>query len=200
MKIIITRYLIDKMPFNYKLFRKERSSGFTLLELLVVIAIIGLFSSIVMVSLGSVRKDGRNTYRNQTIAEYAKALYLYYDTNGEYPIYTPTGGTLKCLAKTSCYFLGFTVPPNDTLNTALSPYIEIGEPFPTIDRGSNGKAQGPAYACIFANGECTGEAGSLYWFLEGGFLGVGNPNCSNNGRKTDLGNVIMCALDMGKAF
>lgn len=59
--------------------------GFTLIELLVVIAIIGILSSIVLASLNSARKKGRDARRVADIKQLQLALELYYDANGAYP-------------------------------------------------------------------------------------------------------------------
>lgn len=59
--------------------------GFTLIELLVVIAIIGILSSIVLASLNSARKKGRDARRVSDIKQLQLALELYYDSNGSYP-------------------------------------------------------------------------------------------------------------------
>lgn len=61
------------------------SKGFTLIELLVVIAIIGILSSIVLASLNSARKKGRDARRLADIKQLQLALELYYDANGAYP-------------------------------------------------------------------------------------------------------------------
>ena len=59
--------------------------GFTLIELLVVIAIIGMLASIVLASLDSARKKGRDARRVADIRQIQLALELYYDGNGGYP-------------------------------------------------------------------------------------------------------------------
>ena len=182
------------MPFNCKLFRKERSSGFTLLELLVVIAIIGLFSSIVMVSLGSVRRDSRNTYRNQSMEEYIKAANLYYATYGEYPPTSTSSEPLYCLAKDTpnCYFFGGNKPTDNTLNNAFSEYIKVSGPFPLIDNASFASIpiEGPFYQCSFVNGLCMGVF--FLWYLDG------DKNCGNGaqGVYSEFFNVTTCPLTL----
>jgi prepilin-type N-terminal cleavage/methylation domain-containing protein len=63
----------------------SRRSGFTLIEMLVVVAIIGLLSSIILVGLGDVRKDARDTRRVADIRQLQNALEIYYSTNQAYP-------------------------------------------------------------------------------------------------------------------
>ena len=65
-----------------------RRRGFTLIELLVVIAIIGILAAIVLASLDSARKKGRDADRISEINQLQKALALYYDANGQ--TYPPT--------------------------------------------------------------------------------------------------------------
>ncbi len=72
---------------------KTLKRGFTLIELLVVIAIIGLLSSIVMVSLSSVRVKARDTKRVSDIRSLQLALEMYYDTNRAYLSGTGNAGT-----------------------------------------------------------------------------------------------------------
>jgi prepilin-type N-terminal cleavage/methylation domain-containing protein len=66
-------------------FASGRSKGFTLIELLVVIAIIGILSSVVLASLNSARKKGRDSRRIADVQQIMVALELAYDDLGEYP-------------------------------------------------------------------------------------------------------------------
>lgn len=63
----------------------KSSRGFTLIELLVVIAIIGILSSVVLASLNTARKKGRDARRVADVKQLQLALELYYDANGAYP-------------------------------------------------------------------------------------------------------------------
>lgn len=65
--------------------KKGYKRGFTLIELLVVIAIIGILASIVLASLDSARKKGRDARRIADVKETQLALELYYDANGVFP-------------------------------------------------------------------------------------------------------------------
>lgn len=67
--------------------------GFTLIELLVVIAIIGLLSSVVFASLNSARGKARDAKRLADIREIEKALELYYNDVGSYPVVGGWQGT-----------------------------------------------------------------------------------------------------------
>jgi len=74
------------MMKNYKHgLASSRSRGFTLIELLVVIAIIGILASIVLASLDSARKKGRDARRIADVKQIQLALELYYDTNNAFP-------------------------------------------------------------------------------------------------------------------
>lgn len=64
---------------------KSYKRGFTLIELLVVIAIIGILASIVLASLDSARKKGRDARRIADIKQIQLALELYYDANNAFP-------------------------------------------------------------------------------------------------------------------
>ena len=64
---------------------KKNGAGFTLIELLVVVAIIGMLSSIVLVSIGPVQKDARDSRAKADLQQIATALGLYYLANDRYP-------------------------------------------------------------------------------------------------------------------
>ena len=64
----------------------RRRDGFTLIALLVVIAIIGILSSVVLASLNSARKKGRDARRVAGIKQMQLALELYFDANRQYPL------------------------------------------------------------------------------------------------------------------
>lgn len=60
--------------------------GFTLIELMVTIAIVGLLATFAVVQLGTSREKARDSKRKQDIVQIQKALELYYNENGTYPI------------------------------------------------------------------------------------------------------------------
>ena len=68
------------------MFKKNSKKGFTLIELLVVIAIIGILSSVVLASLNSARRKGRDARRVADIQQMQLALELYFDANRQYPL------------------------------------------------------------------------------------------------------------------
>lgn len=62
--------------------------GFTIIELLVVISIIGMLSSVVLVSVNTVRARARDSFRISTLRQIQNAIEIYaVGHNGEYPGY-----------------------------------------------------------------------------------------------------------------
>jgi prepilin-type N-terminal cleavage/methylation domain-containing protein len=61
-----------------------KSKGFTLIELLVVIAIIGILSSVVLVSLNTVRNKGADTAIKANLSNIRPQAEVIYDTDGDY--------------------------------------------------------------------------------------------------------------------
>lgn len=104
------------MQRNYK-------RGFTLIELLVVIAIIGILASIVLASLDSARKKGRDARRLADIKQIQLALELYYDANGSYPV-AITGTTLTGPG----YISNLPVDPSNLANYRYTPWAASGTP------------------------------------------------------------------------
>ena len=120
---------------------RKTSLGFTLIELLVVIAIIGILSSVVLTSLNSARKKGRDVRRMADIAEFQKALELYYDSNNSYPNTGQSADHVNCENR------------SPTLDTYLGPFM------PTIPHdplGPPSSLWGSRY-CYFYNVKNNGQ-------------------------------------------
>ena len=95
--------------------------GFTLIELLVVIAIIGILSSVVLASLNSARKKGRDARRIADIKQLQLALELYYDANGSYPAVISTATVV-----TPGYISVVPTDPSNNVEYAYMPYAATG--------------------------------------------------------------------------
>jgi prepilin-type N-terminal cleavage/methylation domain-containing protein len=91
--------------------------GFTLIELLVVIAIIGILSSVVLASLNSARKKGRDARRISDIKQIQLALELAYDADGSYPAVLSTTTIV-----TPGYIAALPTDPSDQGAYAYTPY------------------------------------------------------------------------------
>lgn len=69
-------------------FKNKNILGFTLVELLVVISIIGILTMIGMVSYSGVQKKARDTQRKSDLDSLSKALIMYYNDHGSFPLST----------------------------------------------------------------------------------------------------------------
>ena len=154
----------------------KESKGFTLIELLVVIAIIGILASIVLASLNSARKKGRDARRVSDVKQLQTALELYYDANNSS---YPTQGTLTTSTSTTATALAglttggyISVIPTDPSNNSTGEYV-----YKYIS--TDGDASSVA-ACSDA-GECLGYIivahtetnGVTYGAIDVGTTGVG---------------------------
>jgi len=63
-----------------------KKSGFTLIELLVVIAILGILATVGLGSFQSSQMKGRDAQRKSDLSQIQKALEMYYNDNGKYPL------------------------------------------------------------------------------------------------------------------
>ncbi|OGZ96200.1 MAG: hypothetical protein A3J10_02295 [Candidatus Sungbacteria bacterium RIFCSPLOWO2_02_FULL_54_10] len=110
---------------------QKRQQGFTLIELLVVISIISLLSSVVLTSVNSARAKARDARRIADFKEIQKALELYYDTNGQYPVGSQGYGAWSSHAPS--------YGNNDNYITGLVPtYIPSLPRDPRFDEGGSG--------------------------------------------------------------
>lgn len=81
----------------------NKPTGFTLIELLVVISIIGMLTALIVVNFNNARERARDVQRKSDLNHIKKALRMYYNDYGEYPV-TGTGNTI-----TGCGTAGGTV-------------------------------------------------------------------------------------------
>jgi prepilin-type N-terminal cleavage/methylation domain-containing protein len=121
---------------------KSYKRGFTLIELLVVIAIIGILASIVLASLDSARKKGRDARRIADIKQIQLALELYYDANSAYPpvlstttLVTPGYISVVPSDPTNGHSYAYT-PYGTTGNTALCSSYHLGASLETAGNTS----------------------------------------------------------------
>jgi len=117
-------------------------TGFTLVELLVVISIISLLSSIVFSSVNSARVKARDAKTVADISQLVLALNFAADTSGG--VFPSSGGTWRCLGQTpagQCWFQGGGPYTGlDSLNNALTPYINPIPRDPNPEAGCHGQA------------------------------------------------------------
>lgn len=143
----------------------EDKKGFTLIELLVVIAIIGLLSTLAVVALNQARAKSRDAKRLADGQAIAKAIELYYDENGTYPLPNQNhpNGFLHGLADSAqsntwdadCAIEPTPGFPGETLGCLLKDYVQV-----PLDPTNNG-----IYSFRY-DGENTGEAYELFVTLE----------------------------------
>jgi prepilin-type N-terminal cleavage/methylation domain-containing protein len=62
----------------------KKQRGFTLVELLVVIAIIGILTSVVLVSVSTANKRGKDTAVQANLSEVRAQAQMYYNDNSSY--------------------------------------------------------------------------------------------------------------------
>ena len=123
----------------------KNKKGFTLIELLVVIAIIGILSSVVLASLNSARKKGRDARRIADIKQLQLALELYYDANGAYP--AAISGTLL-------------TAPGYIAAVPKDPTTQIVYPYDYLSTGSSycvgANLETAGHSALQSDADCTG--------------------------------------------
>lgn len=154
--------------------KPPQRAGFTLIELLVVISIISLLTAIIITSLQTSRDKGIDARKIQLVAEYRKALELYYSQYDAYPNFVAS--QKKCLGTNNpdgnC-FAGILLQ-SATLNDNIDDYIS-GAPASTDSvpltgtlNGNDGDYRGLGYECITeqdgSNPPCVEYA--LFWMMK----------------------------------
>lgn len=111
----------------------NRQAGFTIVELLIVIVVIGVLAAITVVAYNGVQQRTRNTQTQLAMNAYAKAILLYSQDKGSYPLpafFTCLGdeytSTTKCDASAD-------LSQTATLFNLIKPYLNNGaQPRPSL--------------------------------------------------------------------
>lgn len=72
---------------------KKTTKGFSLIELLMVISIMGMLAAMITANLSRSTKLSRDARRKNDLSEIRKALRLYFEDNGRYPLNTDDDGS-----------------------------------------------------------------------------------------------------------
>jgi len=87
---------------------KKSKQAFTLLELLIVIAVIGILVAVILPNLMGMRERARDTVKKNDLSQLKKALRLYFDDHGVYPLENLSTDTICCSLPTDpCTACGF---------------------------------------------------------------------------------------------
>jgi len=167
---------------------RKNKSGFTLIELLVVIVIMGILVGITLFVYRGAQGRARDAQRQTDIANIQKALELYYDDNGSYPIPSGTssavGNTWYSSGDNS--WMNFAIAmlnatnklPNDPTNTSNGSPLTANNYVYGYTTGSYcGKTSGQWYILVYrlegakekkATGDCsTNQIGDGYYNTNG---------------------------------
>lgn len=74
----------------------KKFSGFTLIELLIVVAILGVMAIAGLASYTGSITRGRDSQRKSDLAQVSRALELYYNDHGKYPVDNGAGVLKGC--------------------------------------------------------------------------------------------------------
>lgn len=141
--------------------KDNKQKGFTLIELLVVIAIIAILSTVVMAGLNSARAKSRDAKRVSEVKSLQKALDLYYDTCGGYPMIDDGAGNPAVIGTglTTATQDGTCVTSGETFGTYMAT-LPVN-PSPTATQATYD------YCSTDAAGTCDPAAGDGYQILFG---------------------------------
>jgi len=116
--------------------RLKFQTGFTLVELLVVISIIGVLAGLLLINFVGVRGRAADAKAKSDLAQFQKALRLYYNDYAQYPV--GTGGTIA-----ACGSDGTTACSSTGTFSAGSPATLYMNYFPEGMEYYNGAATDP---------------------------------------------------------
>lgn len=75
---------------------KKTSRGFTLIELMIVIAVMGTIIAISVGNFISAQVKARDARRKSDLSQIGKAVELYYNDHGQYPLHSTTNEVAGC--------------------------------------------------------------------------------------------------------
>jgi type II secretion system protein G len=156
-----------------------KKRGFTLIELLVVISIIGILASIVISSLDSSRKKGRDARRLSDIKQIQLALEVYYDQNSSFPSQIANSLTCNTSYGASCatnltgpgYIPVVPRDPSDNHDYDYAPYAANGSVSPCISYHLGAALETQGHSALNSDKDMpqqNGSAGQPFTLCTGG--------------------------------
>lgn len=91
--------------------KNKNKKGFTLIEMLVVISIIGLLTTMIIISVGRVRKNSIDTRRKANLENVRGAITMYYSVKNSWPSFTSWDNLITTL--TSAGYLSDTIKSDE---------------------------------------------------------------------------------------
>tara|TARA_B100000508_G_scaffold140862_1_gene143916 strand:+ start:1754 stop:2311 length:558 start_codon:yes stop_codon:yes gene_type:complete len=176
--------------------------GFSLIELLVIITIIGIIAAIVVASLNDSQRASRNAALLSQMAEYEKALNLYYADFGAYP-----GPAVEAARRTErCLGIGPTNNGCWTGAAGADAYLSgalVPDYMPALPGVSQGNLGSPAYNGCTNNNfnsftSCTTNDFALFFLLEGQNEDCGRYLMANPGYQASEGDYTLCIMNLAQ--
>src|SRR4051812_9967415 len=77
---------------KFQMSNKKFPKGFTLVELMIIISVLGVLGTMIIMLVNPIAQidKAQDAHRKSDLAEIQKALDLYYQDNGRYPVSTGT--------------------------------------------------------------------------------------------------------------
>jgi prepilin-type N-terminal cleavage/methylation domain-containing protein len=165
---------------------KKNTSGFTLIEVIVVIAVLAVLVAMTLFAYGGAQARSRDAKRKTDIANITKALELYYQDNGSYPIPSGTSSVINTnwyssgdaswttFSTTLTAAKAIDALPVDPINNSSSPLTTAGRGYAYYAGARCGKVAGQWFLLTyryevvakekFTDGTCdVNEIGDVYY-------------------------------------
>lgn len=151
--------------------------GFTIVELLVVIVVIAILAAITIVGYNGITSQAESSKRLVSLDAYEKALRMYYELHGEYPVPDGSRDVAACLGSKFAAEDGFAQGECIRLGSGPLPYYvndEVNEKLREVANISS--AEFPSMTLDAGGGLILKQRGILYY--------ASNDATANNGRVT----------------
>lgn len=147
---------------DMKLFRVGQ--GFTIVELLIVIVVIAILAAITIVGYNGITSQAESSKRLVSLDAYEKALRMYYELHGEYPVPDGERDVAACLGSKFANEDGFQQGECILINGSALPYYVDEEVNAKIREVADiGAAEFPSVTLDAGGGLMLKQRGILYY-------------------------------------